>query len=569
MELSAPWLKYYDGIPSTLNYPDKSMADAVFDSARRHPDKPALIFNNKTISYKKLVSRIQRIASSLLALGVSRGDTVAVCLPNIPQTVYALYAVNHIGAVASLLHPLSAVTELKLYLKELNCKTVITLDILYPKFREVFDEIGEKRLILTSVADELDPVSSSIYKLQNKRGLHIPDKSQSIIHWKHFLNLSKSISDNTPQESHRLAPDSTAIILFSGGTTGSPKGIMLTDLNMNALAMQTTALARIEIQGSSMLAAMPMFHGFGLGICIHTMLFFGGTSILVPKFTVLEYAKLIKRYKPNLIAGVPTLFEALLRTPCLGNTDLGFLKGVFSGGDTLPQALKISFDKFLESHGADVRIREGYGTTECVTASCLTPYNIEKEGSIGIPFPDTFYKICRVGTTEELPSGADGEICIFGPTLMKGYLHKPDETDNVLKKHPDGNLWLHTGDIGMMDEDGFVYFKQRLKRVIITSGYNVYPSQIEEALCSHPAVHMCCAIGVRDPYKMQKVRVYAVLNESYNDSPVLNDELIAYLKHHIAGYAVPKEIVFIDSLPMTKVGKIAYTELEKLANSQP
>ena len=340
---------------------------------------------------------------------------------------------------------------------------------------------------------------------------------------------------------------------------------MLSNINFNALALQTAAMSHYDIHAMKMLAAMPVFHGFGLGVCIHTMMVAGGLSILVPRFNVKAYANLIKTEKPNFIAGVPTLFEAITRNPYLDGVSLDFLRGVFSGGDSLSVELKKKFDKFLDDHGSPVHVREGYGTTECVTASCLTPYCEEREASIGLPYPDTYYQICAVGTCDEVPYGEDGEICLCGPSVMVGYMNNEAETSNTLRTHADGNVWLHTGDLGKMDEDGFIYFKQRIKRMIITSGYNVYPSQIENVLDAHPKVQMSCVIGVKDPYKMQKVKAFIVLKDGIKPSEDIRQELHEYCKKNVAKYALPYQIEFRDELPKTLVGKVAYTVLEKEA----
>ena len=315
------------------------------------------------------------------------------------------------------------------------------------------------------------------------------------------------------------------------------------------------------IRHSKMLAAMPVFHGFGLGVCIHTMMVAGGTSLLVPRFNAKSYAKLIKDNRPNFIAGVPTLFEAIATNHYLDGVDLSCLRGVFSGGDSLSIELKKKFDKFLADHHATIRVREGYGTTECVTASCLTPYNKEKEGSIGLPYPDTYYQICNPETGEELPYGEEGEICLTGPSVMLGYIGHEEENANTLRQHADGHTWLHTGDLGKMDEEGFIYFRQRMKRMIITSGYNVYPSQIENILDAHPAVRMSCVIGVPDPYKMQRVKAFVVLENGYSDTPALREELMQHCREHVARYALPSEIEIRSEFPKTLVGKIAYTKL--------
>ena len=312
-----------------------------------------------------------------------------------------------------------------------------------------------------------------------------------------------------------------------------------------------------------MLAVMPMFHGFGLGVTIHSMLANGGRCILVPRFTAETYAKDIVKHRCNFIAGVPTLYEALLRQPRMNGADLSCLKGVFSGGDSLSVELKKRFDSFLKEHNAGIQVREGYGTTECVTASCLTPLHLYKEGSIGQPFPDTYYKIVDVGTNIELPYGKEGEICISGPSVMLGYLDQPEETANTLRLHGDGRIWLHTGDLGSMDDEGFIYFKQRIKRMIITSGYNVYPSQIENILDGYEAIQMSCVIGVPDPYKMQKVKAFVMLKPGYEKSEKTKEEILLYCKKNIAKYAMPYDIEFRDSLPKTLVGKVAYRVLEE------
>ena len=354
-----------------------------------------------------------------------------------------------------------------------------------------------------------------------------------------------------------------AIILFSGGTTGVTKGIRLTNLNLNALAMQTGTMCNKPIQGKTMLAAMPMFHGFGLGVCVHTMMFWGGRSVLVPQVSVKGYSNLLKTAQPNYIAGVPTLYEGITRNKEMDNVDLSCLMGVFSGGDSLTIELKKKLDKFLADHGATVRVREGYGTTECVTASCLTPYNKEKEGSIGLPYPDTYYIICKPGTNEEVPFGDEGEICLRGPSVMLGYINHEEENKNTLRLHDDGFTWLHTGDLGYMDEEGFIYFKQRIKRMIISSGYNIYPSQIENILDALPEVQMSCVIGVPDPYRMQKVKAFLQLKPGVKPTDELKRNIMAYCREHIAKYAIPYDIEFRDQLPKTLVGKIAYTVLEK------
>ena len=549
----------YGDIPSRLKYSDKSMSGTVLETAEKNPDFPALSFMGREIPYSELALRIDEIARAFYAIGIRPGVRVMVCMPNVPQAVYCLYALNRIGAVATMVHPLSAVGEIVFYLNEVDCDYAITLDQFYGKFLDVVAQRPLKKLIITSVSAELSCIKSLAYKLMTERKFPAVKDSDTVIRWSTFLKGAGNVTENYVAEKDI---DSEAVVLFSGGTTGVTKGIMLSDLNFNAVAAQTEAMSHEVIRHTKMLAAMPVFHGFGLGVCIHTMMVAGGTSILVPRFNAKSYAELIKKNRPNFIAGVPTLFEAICRADYLDGVDLSCLKGVFSGGDSLSIELKKKFDKFLSDHHATIRVREGYGTTECVTACCLTPFDKEKEGSIGIPYPDMFFQICAVGTNDEVPYGTEGEICIAGPSLMIGYINHEEENANTLRLHADGNVWLHTGDLGKMDEEGFVYFRQRIKRMIITSGYNVYPSQLENIIEGHPSVQRSCVIGVDDPYKIQKVKAFVVLREGVNDTPGLRESIMEYCRKHIAKYALPYEIEVRESLPTTLVGKVAYTVLE-------
>lgn len=558
--VKTPWLSSYGEVKFNLDYPEGSLAEVVLQTADKYPTQTALSCMGTRISYKKLKQKILETAKAYQSLGLKAGDKVTVCMPNLPQTVYSLYALNYIGVIASFIHPLSAVAEICFYLNEVGSKTVLTLDSFYNKFLEVQKLVKIDNIILTGAAEELGFVKKFGYKLLKGKKDRDFTAEDNVIFWENLKKKAKSIKAATP---HFMKKDDPAVILFSGGTTGTTKGIMLSSLNFNALGKQTGVMCNKQIQGKKMLAAMPCFHGFGLGVCIHTMMLWGGESILVPKFNVKDYALLIKKNKPNYIAGVPTLYEALTRTNYLDGVNLDFLMGVFSGGDSLPVELKKKFDKYLEDHHATIRIREGYGTTECVTASCLTPYNKEKEGSIGLPYPDTYYQICKVGTEEEVPYGEEGEICLTGPTIMLGYYNKPEENANTLRKHADGRVWLHTGDLGTMDEEGFIFFKQRIKRMIITSGYNVYPSQIENVLDAHEAVQMSCVIGVKDAYKMQRIKAFITLKPGYEPSKELKVEILNYCRQNIAKYALPYDIEFRDELPKTLVGKVAYTVLEK------
>ena len=562
---SAPWVKYYGNTPATLDYPRKTMYQMVADTARRYPGNIAYVFMGRETKYAAFLQRIDAAARGLYRMGIRKGDKVTICMANTPQAVDCFYALNRIGAIPNMIHPLSAAKEIAFYLNFSKSKAILTLDQFYEKVALILPELDNPcQILIAKVADELPLPLRLAYPL-SKGARAIPKLPKSgYILWKDMIADGKS--QELPPDDGKF--DECGAILYSGGTTGTTKGIMLSNLNFNALGMQTIAASGYgSVAGMKMLSIMPVFHGFGLGIGIHTALIGGATCILVPRFSVDIYAETLLREKPNLIPGVPTLFEALLRADKLAHADLSFLKGIFSGGDSLSPELKKKVDAFLKEHNCTEQIREGYGTTECVTASCLTPKNYARSGSIGVPFPDTYYKIVKPGTTEEVSPNHEGEICISGPTVMLGYMDNLQETLQTLRSHGDGRIWLHTGDLGSMDEDGFVYFRQRIKRMIITSGYNVYPSQLENIIDGHEKVLLSCVIGVKDPYRVQRVRAYVVPMPGIAPTEALKQELLDYCSTRIAKYAMPREIVFRTELPKTLVGKVAYRVLEEEANA--
>lgn len=557
---NAPWLNNYGDVPHTLNYKQGSMWEAVQDIANEYPDYLSYVFMGKKTTYKKFAYDVDTCAKALKSLGIKEGDRVTICMPNCPQGIIMFYAVNVIGGIANMIHPLSAEKEIAFYLNDSKSVAAITLDQFYPKFEAISDQISIDNLIIADVKDALTPVMKLGYALTSGRKIKKIPANAPIIRWNDFMKQGKCFNGNYKVK--RTAND-PAVILYSGGTTGVTKGILLSNLNFNALAAQIIATNPVFRPGDSMLAAMPIFHGFGLGVSIHSMLANGGKCILVPRFTPKSYAELIVKHRCNFMAGVPTLYEALLRQSVMDGADLSCLKGVYSGGDSLSVELKKKLDTFLAEHNATVKVREGYGTTECVTASCLTPLHLAKEGSIGQPFPDTFYKIVKPGTQEELPLGEDGEICLSGPTVMMEYVNHPEETAQTLQTHSDGRKWVHTGDLGKMDDDGFIYFKQRIKRMIITSGYNVYPSQLENILDSHELVQMSCIIGIPDSIKIQKIKAFIMLKPGVQPNEENKAILFEHCKKNIAKYALPYDIEFRDQLPKTLVGKVAYRVLEE------
>jgi len=547
-------------VPMHLDYFEGSMFEMVEQVARKYPNQTAFDFMGKATSYREMVTQIETCAKALKTIGIREGDRVTIALPNCPQAIYLFYAVNLVGGIANMIHPLSAEKEIEFYLNESESVTAITLDQFYHKFERVRQNTKVVNLVIASIKDALSKPIKAGYMLTEGRKIEKIPEDAPVIRWAEFMKLSRHCFYHYRVD--RKADD-PAVILYSGGTTGTTKGIVLTNKNFNALSQQVIAANRMFRPGDKMLAAMPLFHGFGLGVCIHTMLSQGGRCILVPRFTPESYAKLIIKHRCNFIAGVPTLYEALLRLPAMDGADLSCLKGVFSGGDSLSVELKKKFDKFLYDHKASIQVREGYGTTETVTACCLTPSHMAKEGSIGLPLPDTYIKIVAPGTDKELSYGEEGEILLAGPTVMKEYMKHPEETAQTLRTHDDGLTWVYTGDLGTMDEQGFVYFKGRAKRMIITSGYNVYPGQLENILDAHEFVQMSCVIGVPDPYKMQKVKAFVKPAAGVEPTEETKQAILDHCRKHVAKYAMPYDIEFREDMPKTLVGKVAYRILEQ------
>lgn len=555
-----------DFTPVSHPYPETTMFGAIELSAKRVPQAPALDFMGKITTYEKLVEKIEDAAKAFVSYGIKKDDVVTVCMPNTPQAIVCLYALNRIGAIANMIHPLSSQKNITFYLDYSESKMILTLDQFYEKILKAVDEAERDTVILTArIQNELPFIKSVAYKyLKNKANNKFPTREKDLV-WADFVKTGKDVT-LPPVE---FSKEKTAVILYSGGTSGTPKGIQLSDFNFNALGMQVAEISGCNLDyGCKFLSVMPVFHGFGLGIGIHTVLENGALSILIPQFTKESYAKAVLKNKPNFIAGVPTLYEALLKVDVFKGADLSFLIGVFSGGDALSPELKKRADAFFKEHNANLQIREGYGLTECVTASCVTPVDRSKLGSIGVPLRDMEYRIVEPGTFNYLPAGEMGEIILTGPTLMLGYMKADEENAKTMRKDENGTTWLFTGDAGFMDEEGFVYFKQRMKRMIVTSGYNVYPSHIENILDKHEAVDCSCVIGVKDPYKMQRVRAYIALKAGFEANDETKTKILEYSKEYLDVFERPKEIIFKDELPKTLVGKVAYHTLEEEAAAE-
>lgn len=557
-----PWYPFYGDARPNLDYFRGSIYEYFKLAAEKFAAYYAYEFQGKKTTYSQFLYDVDCVALALDKLGITRGDKVTIAMPNCPQGITFLYALNKIGAVANMIHPLSAQEEIAFYINFSMSKAIITLDQFYPKVKSIKDNCPTlKYIFIGTVKEELPSYMRIPYQLTIGKKINKVNKNEDkVIFYKNLKRIGQKL------EEKQFVPggkDDVAAILYSGGTTGTPKGIMLTNYNFNVVSDQIIETNQMFRPGDLFLSIMPIFHGFGLGVAIHTMLTKGGCCILVPRFTPKSVCKLINKYHPQLMAGVPTLYAAMLDEPSFQKSDLSSFKGIFSGGDSLSIELKRKIDSFLKEHNCKVRVREGYGMTESMTASCLTPIDLEKEGSIGIPLPDMVFCICEPGTDKVLPAYSKGEICISGPSIMKGYLNNKEETDEILKLHRDGLLYLHSGDLGYQDADGFVYYVQRLKRMIVTNGYNIYPSQLENIIDSFEKVQMSCVIGVKDPIRMEKIKAFIVLKDGVLENEETKEEIREYLRTRVAKYSLPHEIEFRKEFPKTLVGKIAYRVLEE------
>ena len=556
-----PWTKYYEeeGAPETIEFPDCSMVDMILQSAEKWPDNVAYSYYGHKVTFKNFVKKIEKAARALKNYGVKEGDRVTICMPNTPEGITMVYAVNMVGAICNMVHPLSSEKELEYYIKVAESKYVLVIDAVFDKIYRLRDTAQLERIIVVRPSDGLGFLKKKLYSALHIKKVRLPANDNRVVLWEDFIANSYFYQGNYHEE---RGGDDLAVIMYSGGTTGAPKAVMLSNLNINAESICDGTMIRQITPGATVLSILPLFHCFGLGVCIHTPLCKGMGCILIPAFSHKQFADIIKKNEPNFIVGVPTLFEALINTK-LKKDDLKSVTAVICGGDALNQTLRDKVNDFLKSHGSSAKIRVGYGLTEGSGAVCLSPESTFADGIIGVPFPDTDFKIVKNDTFKEQPVGKEGEICISGPLVMMGYLGDDVETAQTIRLHDDGKLWLHTGDIGLLGEDGLIYFAQRLKRIIISSGYNIYPTHLESIINSHESVLTSTVIGIDHPYKGQVPKAFIVLKPGYKAGKRLEREIRELLERNVPVYALPASYEFRDKLPKTLVGKVAFKKLEE------
>lgn len=552
------WLKYYSEEQILADMPEDTMYNYMMQKNKNNLDDVAIIYFDKKITFRKFDNLIEKCAKSLKAKGIKPNDIVTLCMPNTPEALIMFYALNRIGAIANMVHPLSSQNELKNFVQEVNSKMIITIDSSYKKIKNISKETNLEDIIVVSPSDSMPFVLKQIYNLTKKEKIKY---NNGTISWNEFMKLGK---DKEPIIDYPYEKNKVSVIIHTGGTTGKSKGVELTSDNFNSMVEQFVLNESNFARGDKMLTVMPVFHGFGLCSSIHLPLSQGVALILIPKIDIKSIDKLMNKHKPNHILGVPTLFRGIMNTVNkkietgkLKDFDLSYLKYAVSGGDAVKEGFESEINNFFAKYGSKAKLAKGYGLSEAVAGATFAYADYNNSTTVGIPMVQTNIKIVKMGTDEEVENNVDGEICIQGPTVMKGYYNKPEESKNSLI---DG--WLHTGDIGYFEE-GLLYFTQRKSNMIISSGVNVYPKEIEELIESHPAVSACAVIGIYHSYKNEVPKAYIVLKEGYSLTEDIKQEIEKMCKENLNRYSIPYDYEYCELLPQTLLGKISHSQLRE------
>jgi len=555
------WQKNYEkGVPTTLTYPQTPLYGLLDNAAAEYPDRAAVIFGavahklpgqpllDAALSYRALREAVNRFANALAQMGVKKGDRVAIYLPNSPQFAIAYYGALKAGAVIAPVNPIYTPRELEFILQDSGAETIVALSQFYPKLQEVRAKTKLKRAIVANIKEYFPSLLKTLFTLamEKKEGHRVEIAAGDL--W--FQDVLKSAGTVPPKVDVQSNDD--AVLLYTGGTTGLPKAAQLTHHNLLANVVQLRAWIPWAKEGNEgFLTALPLFHSYAMTTCLNMGMLLAGTLILIPNPRDLEHLlKAIDRHKPSFFPGVPTLYTAIINNPNVTKYNLKSIRACLSGAAGLP--LEVA-KKFGEITGG--RLVEGYGLSETSPVVTTNPlFGENRIGTIGVPIPDTDVKLFDVETGDkEVAVGEAGELCVKGPQVMKGYWNKPEETAKTIR---DG--WLHTGDVAVMDADGYFRIVDRLKEMIISGGYNIYPREIEEVLYQHPAVFEAAAIGVPDAYRGESAKAFVVLKPGQKATA---EELIAFCKQNLAPYKVPRAIEFRDTLPKTMIGKILRREL--------
>ncbi|MBR0540830.1 MAG: acyl--CoA ligase [Clostridia bacterium] len=563
--IDKPWQKYYSNEAMNGELPKCTIYEFLWENNKNFPNDIAINYYGRLITYREMFAQIDRTASAFLALDVKLGEYVTVALPSIPEALYVVYALNKIGAVANMIHPLAGESETVNYLNEVQSRVAVLYDGGFSYLTNSISQTSVKHAVIVSAGCSLLPEMKKAFSEQNP-GLTISEESPFIL-WDNFLKNGHGIYPLWTKKDICT----TAIMSHTGGTTGEPKAVMCSDYSVNAMVWQMAHTIPVMRQESQM-AVLPPYVNYSLVSSMIEPIAQGCTVILVPDFKPEKFAEYARKYKPVFISSIPPYWEILLSLEEIRSADLSCLRYPIYGGEAMSTEREEAVNQLLLSCGAPNKLGKGLGATEVVSAATLTPYNVpnnySKLGSAGVPLPKTNCAIVDPDTNEELTYNTEGEICFAGPTVMIGYYNNQEATDDIVKIHDDGQRWLHTGDLGYIDEDGTVFVTGRIKRLMITRGKDgisakMYPDRIEKAAYKHSSVQLCCAIGVPDPKRNLIPKLFVVLKPDIVASNELTDEIIEICKLELPNYMVPESIEYRTELPRTPRGKIDYRALEK------
>lgn len=559
--VAKPWLKYYDASFIGQPLPDCTTFEYLYQQNKQHLNEPALEYFGRKITYADLFVNIKKTAAAFRAIGLKRDDIATVVSIMTPEIIYAFYAADLIGATLNLVDPRYSVEGIHDYIAEVDSHLLICLNVTYDRCVQAAKRTHVERILVVSPADSLSLPMAMGYKLKN------PDKnhySSNVIHWKDFIAGGQGQSTAADPVDPM---DHACVVVHTGGTTGSPKGVMLTDRNFNTIAKQFKTYEFLCHRGQTLMNIMPPFIAYGFACGIHLPLTLGIKVVIIPNADASKLGSLVLKYKPQHMFGVPTHYQQLATDPRLKNKDLSFIRMYAAGGDAISVGAEENVNEFLAAHNVEFPMAKGYGMTEVSSAATAAAASITKPGSAGIPLVDTIVSVFEPGTAKELPIGEQGEICICSESIMKGYYHKPEETAAVKQVHPDGRTWVHTGDVGYIDEDGFVFVGSRIKRLIIRpDGFKVFPSMIENAISHHPAVRQCSVVGcvAKDHPQGRLSFVFVVLDPAAADKKrQILRELRQLCVEELPEYVQPVAYKFISEMPLTPVGKVDYRKLEE------
>lgn len=554
-----PWLKYYTAEMAQMPAPSSTIYEYLWENNKAHLKEAAIEYLGTVLPFGELFKKIDECAKALNALDVRPGDIVTVALPCVPEALYLVYALNKIGAVANMIHPLAGEKEIIHYLNEVNSKVAVLFDRTYSIIEKSLHTTCVNTAVIVSAADSMPFGLKQLYLMKNK----MPNitGSNMLMTWKQFIRKGQ----NTVVKAIKKDIMSVAIISHTGGTTGEPKGVMCSDRNINAYICQI-GFSLPHKRQDRYLVILPPFINYSLTNMM-LGLTYGFRLVLIPSYDPTKFDEYIKKYRPAFCSSVPAYLEALLVNEKLKKMDLSCLRYIMYGGDAMNTKKEEELNELLLSRGVQNPVGKGLGATEIVAAATITTGTTNLIGSVGAPMVHVNCKIVEPGTETECHYNQEGEICFSGETLMIGYYNKPEATDAIIKIHSDGQRWLHTGDLGYMNEDGVLFVSGRIKRIIMTKGKDgnvtkMFPDRMEKAVLLHAAVGLCCTIGIPDEERINYARAYVVLNSGYIQTPQLIEEILANCTEVLPEYMIPDEIVFRDDLPRTDRGKVDYRALE-------